>query len=185
MAIVNKAAMNISVQIYLFEWLLFSLFWYMPGSGIASAGVLNCFSHVWLLVTVWMAAHQDPLSMGFCRQGYWSELPCPPPGDLPNPGTEPISPALQMDSLPLSHLGSQQMCRDQTIVLCSLLIFISLWLTPHMYYLWNFEKGGSKKILLKYSWNSEQWIWKEVWEGKGTQLLVFSFEGVWPNFMVT
>ena len=38
--------------------------------------------------------------MGFSRQEYWSGLPCPPPGDLPNPGIEPTSPALQGDSLP-------------------------------------------------------------------------------------
>ena len=47
--------------------------------------------------------------MGFFRQEYWSGLPCPPPGDLPNPGIEPMyptSPALQADSLPLSHWGS-------------------------------------------------------------------------------
>ena len=45
-------------------------------------------------------AHQAPLSMGFSRQEYWSALPCPPPGDLPNPGTEPMSPALKEESLP-------------------------------------------------------------------------------------
>ena len=43
---------------------------------------------------------------GFSRQEYWSGLPCPPPGDLPDPGTKPRSPALQADSLPLSHQGS-------------------------------------------------------------------------------
>ena len=42
--------------------------------------------------------------MGFPRQEYWSGLPFPPPGDLPDPGIEPSSPALQADSLPLSHL---------------------------------------------------------------------------------
>ena len=41
--------------------------------------------------------------MGFSRQEYWSRLPCPPPGDLPNPGTEPRSPASQADSLPYEH----------------------------------------------------------------------------------
>ena len=41
--------------------------------------------------TPWTVAHQAPLSMGFSRQEYWSGLPCPPPGDLPNPGTEPRS----------------------------------------------------------------------------------------------
>ena len=45
----------------------------------------------WLCATPWTAAHQAPLSMEFSRQEYWSELPFPPPGDLPNPGTEPES----------------------------------------------------------------------------------------------
>ena len=49
---------------------------------------------------------QAPLSMRFPRQEYWSGLPFPSPGDLSNPGTQPASPALQADSLPLSHLGS-------------------------------------------------------------------------------
>ena len=51
----------------------------------------------------WTVARQDPLSMGFPKQEYWSELPFPSPGDLPNSGIEPRSPALQVDSLPLSH----------------------------------------------------------------------------------
>ena len=42
----------------------------------------------------------------FSRQEYWSGLPCPPPEDIPNPGTEPVSPALKVDYLSLSHLGS-------------------------------------------------------------------------------
>ena len=46
------------------------------------------------------------LSMGFSRQEYWSGFPFPPPGDLPDQGMEPTFPALQEDSLPLSHLGS-------------------------------------------------------------------------------
>ena len=60
-------------------------------------------------VTPWTVAHQAPLSVGFSRREYWSGLPFPPPGDLPNPGTEPrspVSPALQTDSLPLSHQES-------------------------------------------------------------------------------
>ena len=44
-------------------------------------------------------AYQAPLSVRFCRQEYWSGLPCPPPGDLPNPRIEPRSPTLQADSL--------------------------------------------------------------------------------------
>ena len=50
-------------------------------------------------------ALQGPLSMGFLRQEYWSGLPFPSPGDFPDLGIEPGSPALQADSLPLSHWG--------------------------------------------------------------------------------
>ena len=54
--------------------------------------MLSCFSHVWLCLT--HGARQVPLSMGFCRQEYWSGLPCPPPGDLPDTGIKPVSPAM-------------------------------------------------------------------------------------------
>ena len=53
--------------------------------------MLSCFSHVRLFEILWTIAHQAPLSMGFSRQEYWSGLQCPPPGDLPNPGFEPMS----------------------------------------------------------------------------------------------
>ena len=56
-------------------------------------------SRVQQFATPWTAACQAPLSMGFSRQEYWRRLPFPPPGDLPNPGIEPGSPALQADSL--------------------------------------------------------------------------------------
>ena len=51
------------------------------------------------LVTPWTVARQAPLSIGLSKQEYWSELPFPSPGDLPNPGIKPRSPALQADSL--------------------------------------------------------------------------------------
>ena len=53
--------------------------------------VLSHFSHVRLFATPWTVALQAPLSMGFSRQEYWSGLPLPPPGDLPNPGIQPTS----------------------------------------------------------------------------------------------
>ena len=53
--------------------------------------MLHHFSHVQLCVTLWIVAHQALLSMGFSREEYWSGLPCPPPGDLPDPGIEPVS----------------------------------------------------------------------------------------------
>ena len=53
--------------------------------------VLSRFTCVQLCATLWTIARQASLSMGFSRQGYWSGLPCPPPGDLPNPGIKPTS----------------------------------------------------------------------------------------------
>ena len=53
--------------------------------------MLCCFSCAQLFETPQTVAHQAPLSMGFSRQEYWSGLPCPPPGDLPDPGMEPAS----------------------------------------------------------------------------------------------
>ena len=52
----------------------------------------SCFSLVQLSVVLWTVARQPPLSMGFSRQDYWSGIPCPPPGDLRDPGFKPISP---------------------------------------------------------------------------------------------
>ena len=73
--------------------------------------MLSRFSRVQLFVTPWTVALQAPLSMGFSRQEYWSGLPCPPPGDLPDPGTKLAaltSPAL--GSLPLALPGKPHQC---------------------------------------------------------------------------
>ena len=56
-------------------------------------------SRVRLFATPWTVAYQAPPSMGFSRQEYWSGLPFPSPGDLPDPGIEPGSPALEADAL--------------------------------------------------------------------------------------
>ena len=61
---------------------------------------MKSLSRVRLFATPWTVAYQAPLSMGFSRQECWSGLPFPSPGDLPNPGIEPGSPALQADALP-------------------------------------------------------------------------------------
>ena len=74
--------------------------------------MLNCFCHVQLSATLWTVDCQVPLSMGFSRQEYWSGLPCPTLGDLPDPGIEPISPAsptLQADSLPTEPPGKSKL----------------------------------------------------------------------------
>ena len=64
---------------------------------------VKSLSHVRLFATPWTVAYQAPQSMEFSRQEYWSGLPFPFPGDLPNPGIELTSPALQADAL-LSEL---------------------------------------------------------------------------------
>ena len=69
-----------------------------------SVVAVQSLSRVRLFATLWTVAFQAPLSMGLSRQEYWSGLPFPSPGDLPNQGIEPGSPALQAD--PLSHQGS-------------------------------------------------------------------------------
>ena len=69
--------------------------------GIVGIAGICVFSRVQLSVTPWTVAHQAPLPMELSRQEYWSGLPFSIPGDLPDPGIKPESPALQSDSLPL------------------------------------------------------------------------------------
>ena len=66
---------------------------------------MNLLSRVQLFATPWTAAYQAPSSMRFSRQGYWSGLPFPSPEDLPNPGVETGSPAMQADPLPSESSG--------------------------------------------------------------------------------
>ena len=66
---------------------------------------VKSLSRVRLFATPWTIAHHAPLSMGFSRQEYWSGLPFPSPGDLPDTGIEPRSPALQADTLPSEPPG--------------------------------------------------------------------------------
>ena len=66
---------------------------------------MKSLSLVRFFATPWTVGHQAPLSMGFSRQEYWSGLPFPSPGDLPDPGIKPRSPALQADALPSEPPG--------------------------------------------------------------------------------
>ena len=70
---------------------------------------VKSLSRVGLFATLWTIAHQALLSMGFSRQDYWSGLPFPSPGDLPDPGIEPRSPALEADALTSEPPGRQWM----------------------------------------------------------------------------
>ena len=84
-----------------------------------------CVSHVWLFVTPWTVARQALLSMEFSRQEYWCGLPFPFPGDLPDPGIEPRSPALQADILYYT-----------TVV--TIIIILSITSLVLMYLFWKF-----------------------------------------------
>ena len=77
------------------------------GRSLPATGTACVLSHSVVTDSLWPHAHQAPLSMGFPRQEYCSGLPCPPPGNLPKPGTEstsPVSPVLAGNPLPPSHL---------------------------------------------------------------------------------
>ena len=79
-----------------------------PNSGQWRRSCVHVLICIQLFVTSWTVIHQTPLSMEFSRQEYWSGLPFPPPGDLPKPGFKPkspVSPALQVESLPIEAPG--------------------------------------------------------------------------------
>ena len=69
---------------------------------------VKSLSRIQLFETPWTVAYQAPLSMGFSRQEYWSGVPFPSPGDLPNPGIESGSPTLQADTIPSEPPGKPQ-----------------------------------------------------------------------------
>ena len=79
---------------------------------------MKSLSRVQLFATPWTVAPQAPLSMGFSRQEYWSGLPFPSPGDLPNPGMEARSPALQADALPSELKGFAMLCYAKSLQSC-------------------------------------------------------------------
>ena len=98
-------------------------------TGINDAVKLLC--HVQFFVAPWTVAYQAPPSMGFSRQEYWSGLPFPPPGDLPDPGIKPRSPTFQADALTSEPPGKPETssldlkpCRNtQVLHTCKGLLF--------------------------------------------------------------
>ena len=82
---------------------------------------LKLLSRVRLFATPWTIAYQAPPSMGFSRQEHWSGLPFPSPGDLPNPGIEPWSPALQTDALRSELPGKPMLITANATVVKNLL----------------------------------------------------------------
>ena len=93
----------------------------LEGEAMTNLSVLSHCSPVKFSVTLWTVALQAPLSMRFSRQKYWSGLPCPSPGDMPNPGIKSGSPTLQADSLCSESPGKLKqvaLARSQTQVNC-------------------------------------------------------------------
>ena len=113
------------------------IFSYCPWFSEVKVKVLIA-SRVWLLANPWTVAHQAPLSMGFSRREYWSGLPFPSPEDLPKPGFEFGSPALQADSL-LSQPPPGQS-------LNSVLELIQYFCVPIL------GKGGNEMFFLTLHW---------------------------------
>ena len=97
---------------------------------------MELLSHVRLFATLWTVAYQAPPSMGFFRQEYWSGLPFPSPGDLPDPGIEPGSPALQADALPSELPGKSSSSLGNSNV----------------------------QLRLAYSCGSQMWLHQNPWE---------------------
>jgi len=85
--------------------------------------VVQLLSHIWLFATPWTMACQDPLSMGFPRQEYWSGLLFPPPGDFPDPGIKHTSPALTGGFLTTEPPGKPSLLISWSLILVS---FISI-----------------------------------------------------------
>ena len=91
---------------------------------------LKSLSCAWLFSTTWTVTHQAPLSMEFSRQEYWSGLPFPSPGDLPNPGIESGSSTLQVDALPSEPPGKptiNSQTKNKRLLL--LQAIMRMWLT--------------------------------------------------------
>ena len=111
---------------------------------------VTSLSRVWLFATPWTLACQAPLSMGFSRQEYWSRLLFPSPGDFPNPGIEPRSPALQADTLSSEPPGITQFTSSvyQTLMVRNNVIWhldkikLSVWIQYYIYMwslIWTFK----------------------------------------------
>ena len=149
-------------------------------------------SHVWLFAITWTVACQAPLSMGFSRQEYWSGLPFPSPGDLPDPGTE--LPSLlsllhwQADSLPLASPGTLQLLQKCDSWTCRRNRNRVQWAVskPHCsFQIWgNFQSPLRPSGLVQWVLHPGSWFWAvfpvtlNMSSFHGLFLLVF--ECIWP-----
>ena len=119
--------------------------------------VCVCLNCARLFVTSWTIAHQASLPIKFSRQEYWSGLPFPSPGDLPDPGFEPVSPALQADALPSElHLLSLVISHHPYRTFVKL---FPIWEDCSLPGLWLLQKWEKKNFLNNLR---ELWEWGSV-----------------------
>ena len=115
---------------------------------------MKSLSRVRLFATPWIVAYQAPPSMGFSRQEYWSGLPFPSPGDLPDPGIEPWSPTFQADTLTSEPPGKSFTCQTYTFTMYTKDLFGSKVLLNSVF-LFHYILGDLKLLiplsLLSYS----------------------------------
>ena len=106
-----------------------------PTAFICCGCVLSHFSPIWLFAILWTVTQQAPLSMGFFRQEYWSGLPCPPPGDLPDSGIKPASPTLVDGFFTTTPLG-------RPFLMIFAINFHHIWETKY----WGKSEGKKKTL---------------------------------------
>ena len=119
---------------------------------------MKSLSCVPLFATPWTVAYQAPPSMGFSRQQYWSGLPFPSPGDLPNPGIEPRSPAFQADALTSEPPGKPILGYSwliNSVILVSGVQQSDSFILLHVSFLFNGEGNGTP---LQYSCLENPWM---------------------------
>ena len=118
---------------------------------------MNLLSCVRLFASPWIVAYQAPQSMEFSRQEYWSGLPFPSPGDLPDLGIEPRSPALQADSLPSDPPGElpikkkreRDILKSRDITLPTKVHLVKAMVFPVVTYAcesWNIKKSQRQRM---------------------------------------
>ena len=104
---------------------------------------VKSLSRVRLFATPWTVAYQASLSMELSRQGYWSGLPFPSPGGLPDPGIEPRSPTLQADTLPSEPPGKPKSQLKRIYFLTDIFLSMISFLSANYNFLFNFYAFSS------------------------------------------
>ena len=115
------------------------------------------------LATPWTVAHQAPLSMEFSRQEYWSVLPFPPPGDLPDPGIEPRSPALQADDLLTELWGKPQAHSKLSLTILVILLNWSfqhcvIWVMTSSYQRGSWNSNSDFPLVTRSPGLKDNWV---------------------------